>query len=206
MLSGPQGISIDAIYYWCDFSIFQFFIFFFWTNWLNETRVDGAGYTKMCSVESRPFLGRFRDHRHIIYLFTTYIFKLKVPFETWDKRAQLVRTDMLLWFTAWHGLVWFQLFNLWMEDIKMHQMWNEHWAESRQQRDLSRGVHVDDAQLVHLKMERKVACAWKVKLTAVYLHELCAWWLGCCFPNKMMSLPGWRCQSSLKNENLLKMY
>ncbi len=142
----------------------QFLLFRFWgTDWLNETRVGGAGRTKLCSAESRPFFGRLRKHCHIFYLFITYIFKLKVPFETWDKRAQLVRTDMLFCsvccFGSQRGMAWSGF------SYSISEPWRTlkriRWGTSIGQRADSRETWARKAQLVHLKMEKKVVCAFK---------------------------------------------
>ncbi len=63
-----------------------------------------AAKIKLCSAESWPFFVRLRKHCHNLYLFITYIFTLKVPFETCDKRAQLVRIDMLFCSVCCFGL------------------------------------------------------------------------------------------------------
>lgn len=71
VLSGPQGISIDAIYYWCDFSFFLFGEPTCWMKWV-----------VVCSVESRLCFGRISVHHHVfLCVFTIYIFKLKCLFK-----------------------------------------------------------------------------------------------------------------------------
>lgn len=66
-----------------------------------------------CALPSQgPFSEDLESTVIFFYLFINYIFKIKMPFEMWDKRAQLVRTDMLFALSAalvhrvaWPGLV-----------------------------------------------------------------------------------------------------